>query len=436
MIRWSKVIILAAILAVIVGILSPASSYIRENANLGLDLAGGVYVLLQAEDQEDEGTGDDVVERAMTVIRNRVDELGVSEPVIQREGHDRIRIELAGEDLDREEAMEVIGRTAQLEFYGPEILEDPDFDVDLSRAAAEKDPEERETVSDEVLERYDPLLTGNELADASVAYNPQGQPFVGIEFTAEGRDKFAEATTAYVGQPIVMILDNEIISAPEVNEPITGGEASIENVGDVDEAGNIALMLRTGALPVTLTELETRTVGPTLGADLIDNSVTAAIVAIVLVLLFMIVMYRLPGIMSCFALCLYLIILFMALISLDATFTLPGIAGLVLSIGMAVDANVIIFERIKEELRDKKTIRTSVDSGFKKALSTILDSNITTLIGAAILFYFGTGPVRGFAITLSVGIVASMFTAIIFSRIVLRTLIQTRLIKSTKYFGV
>ena len=434
MIKWNKFFLLIVILALVAGLIYPTSSYVRDNANLGLDLAGGVYVLLEAEDVDDEVDGDDAVERAMTVIRSRVDELGVSEPVLQREGRDRIRIELAGEDLDRDEAMEVIGRTAQLKFFGPEILDDPDFDMDLIREVEEE--EQTKTISQAVLDRHEPLLTGDDLADASASYDPHGRPFVGIEFTSEGRDKFAEATTRYVNQPIVMVLDNEVISAPNVNEPITGGNASIENVGSISEASNIALMLRTGALPVTLNELETRTVGPTLGAELLDNSVVAASIGLGLVLLFMVAFYRLPGIMSCFGLGLYLIILFMVLIGIGATFTLPGIAGLVLSIGMAVDANVIIFERIKEELRDKKTLRTSVDSGFKKALSTILDSNVTTLIGASILFYFGTGPVRGFAVTLTIGILASMFTAIIFSKFILKTLVQTRMVKNTKYFGV
>lgn len=434
MIKWNKLALLLIILIAIVGLSFPARSYVEENVNLGLDLAGGIYVLLEAEDLDEHPDPSQAIDGAITVLRSRVDELGVSEPVIQQEGSDRIRVELAGEDIDREEAMEVIERTAQLEFYGPELIEDPDFDMGI----LEKLPEEEEqpTVPGDVLDNYEPLLTGEHLEDASAGYDQYNRPMVGLEFTSEGRERFADATSRYIGEPIIMVLDDEIVSAPSVDEPITGGEASIRNIGSIEEASNIAVMLRAGALPVTLTELETRSVGPTLGADLLEDSVLAGIIGLTIVVLFMIVVYRVPGVMSAFALGLYLMIVFLILINLGATFTLPGIAGLILSIGMAVDANVIIFERIKEELRNKKTLRSSVDYGFKKALSTILDSNVTTLIGATILFFFGTGPVRGFAVTLSVGIVASMFTALVFSKLILRTLIQTRLIKNPKYFGV
>lgn len=433
MIRWKKFILLIVMLAVVVTLSFPVTNYVKENANLGLDLAGGLYVLLQAEDPGEDRDKDEVVESALRILRGRVDELGVAEPVLQREGRDRIRVELAGGDLDREDAMEIIERTAQLKFFAPEIMDDPGFEYEALREVRD---EESARISEDVIERHEPILSGDDLADASASYNPYGQPIVAVEFTSEGREKFAEATSKYVGRPIVMLLDNELISAPEISEPIMGGEASIENLESIEEARNIAVMLRSGALPVSLTELETSSVGPTLGAELLENSIMAGVIGLMLVLLFMIGFYRLPGLMSCFALALYLMILFLVLINIGATFTIPGIAGLILSVGMAVDANVIIFERIKEELRNKKTLRTSVDSGFKKALSTILDSNVTTLIGASILFYFGAGPIRGFAVTLSVGILASMFTAIVFSRLILKTLIQSRIIKSPRYFGI
>lgn len=422
MIKWSRIAIIIAIVIAVVVAGWASYNHVGDNINLGLDLAGGVYVLLEAEDVHEDDE-DDAIDRAMRIIRSRVDELGVAEPVIQREGADRIRVELAGGDIDRERAMEVIGRTAQLEFYGAGLYQEVDI-------------EEGDRIENLDEYDYDPYLTGEHLEDASVGYTPQGRPYVNVEFTSDGTALFRDFTQKYLNEPIVIVLDGEIVSAPVVQSIIAEGEGMIDGIPTAEEASDIALMLRSGALPVSLTELETRTVGPSLGTELQEQSLQAGILGFALILLFMIFMYRAPGLMANIALAVYLMIVFNFLIYLDATFTLPGIAGLILSVGMAVDANIIIFERIKEELRHQKTLRVSIESGFRRAIRTILDSNITTLIAAAVLFYFGSGPIRGFSVTLSTGIIASMITAVLFTRVILKLLVASRLVRHKKYFGV
>ncbi|MBT9172385.1 MAG: hypothetical protein DDT21_00766 [Syntrophomonadaceae bacterium] len=358
--------------------------------NLGLDLRGGVYVMLKAEDPAGAGGGD-AIDRAITVIRNRIDALGLTEPIIQREGADRIRIELAG-IADQQAAREVIGRTAMLRFAGP------DGEV---------------------------LLTGGDLRDAYSTFDEMNQPAVGLEFTAEGTAKFAAATERFIGQVISIHLDEELVSAPVVQSVITEGRAIIQGNMTTEETRNIALMLRSGALPLTLTELETRAVGPMLGADSLERSLRAGVAGLVLVLLFMLGYYRYFGLVANVALLGYVAIVMAALAALNAVLTLPGIAGIILSIGIAVDANVVIFERIKEELRQGRAARNAVEAGFQRAFRAVLDSNVTTLFAAAVLFGLGTGPIRGFATTLSIGVLASMFTAVYLTRFLLRQSVRT-----------
>lgn len=353
--------------------------------NLGLDLRGGVYVMLKAEDVAGAGGGD-AIERAITVIRNRIDALGLTEPVIQREGADRIRIELAGV-ADQQAAREVIGRTAMLTFVGP------DGEV---------------------------LLTGGDLRDAYSTFDGQNQPAVGLEFTPEGTAKFAAATEKFIGQVISIHLDEELVSAPVVQSVITEGRAIIQGNMTTEETRNIALMLRSGALPVKLTELETRAVGPMLGADSLSRSLRAGVAGLLLVVLFMLAYYRIFGFIANVALVLYVTMVVSVLAALNAVMTLPGITGIILSVGMAVDANVVIFERIKEELRGGRAVRNAVESGFERAFRAILDSNVTTLFAAAVLFGLSTGPIRGFATTLSIGVLVSMFTAVVLTRFLLR----------------
>jgi SecD/SecF fusion protein len=373
----------------------------RKHMNLGLDLQGGIYVLYQAVDAGD-GQDTDKVDRAITIIRNRIDSLGVVETVIQKEGNDRIRIELPGVE-DQRQAREVIGQTAMLTFLAP------DGSV---------------------------ILTGDDLQDAQPTFDQYNQVVVSLEFGAEGTRKFAEATAMYVGQIIAIELDGEVISAPRVENIISEGRAQISGSMGFEEAANLALMLRSGALPVELIELETRSIEPELGQDSLMRSVRAGIAGLILVLLFMVIYYRALGVVSAIALVTYLALLFGMLVGMNATMTLFGIAGFILSVGMAVDANVIIFERIKEELVNGRTMRTSIEAGFERAFRAILDANVTTLIAAAVLFQFAQGPVRGFAVTLSVGILASMITAILLTRFLLRQAVRAELLKTPAYAGI
>ncbi len=375
-----------------------------EGIRRGLDIAGGLYVLMEAVETGDREIDDDAIERAITVIRNRVDELGVAEPVIAPQGEDRIRIELP--DLeDVEQARDIIGRTAMLTFVGPDG-EEIVTGAHLERARAERQPE----------------------------VSPY--PFVSLEFDSEGARLFAEATEKYYGQPIAIYLDDEKISEPVVRAVITEGQATIEGNFDFEEASDLALLLRSGSLPVELRELESRLVGPTLGQRTEEIAAYSAAVGLILVLLFMILYYRLAGVIAGVALIFYLSLVLWALNYLPTTLTLPGIAGLILSIGMAVDANVIIFERIKDELRLGRTIRSAMEGGFRRAFRAILDANVTTLIVTIVLFIMASGPVRGFAVTLFIGIICSMFTAIVLTRILMRLAFKSGLIRSGAYVGV
>lgn len=392
---------LILIVVILTGLSCLAYTQITSHMNLGLDLVGGVYVLLEAREAEGK-VEQDTIERAITIIRNRVDEFGVSEPLIQQEGENRIRVELPDID-DPARAMEVIGRTALLTFV------DPEGEI---------------------------VVTGANLTKAEYTYDEYNHPAVGLEFDREGSEKFAEATGKWLEHPIAIILDDELVSAPVVNSVVNDGKAIIQGQFTAEEARDLALILRSGALPVELVELETRTIGPTLGLDSRDSSLKAGIIGMILLVLFMIVIYRVMGVLASYALGIYVVLVLAVLTVLNATLTLPGIAGLILSIGMAVDANVIIFERFKEEYESGKTLKSAVEAGFKNALSTILDSNITTLIAGVVLFYFGTGPVKGFAVTLSVGILISMFTAIVLTRYLLRFLIGANIITNPRLFGV
>ena len=413
--RWPKVITLIATILIVViaaGILFPLYG---DKATLGLDLQGGVMVRLEAP----EGTSMEDMEAAKSVIENRINGLGVAEPEVRLEGSNRISVELPGVE-DADEAVRVIGTTAKLQFVrydnGEVILEGSD----LKRASA--------GVNEEAL-----------YADEKFV--------VSLEFNSEGTKKFANATNDLINKygkeketradrVIAILLDGQIISAPSVNEPIVDGKAQISGgFMTYEEVQRLATMLRGGALPVDLTIVEKQVTGPQLGADSVAKSITAAIIGIVALAVFMIVLYRVPGIIAVFALLLYSVIVIGMNVAIGTTITLPVVAAFLLSVGMAVDANVIIFERIKEEMRAGKTLRVAVDSGFKKAFTTIFDSNITTLLAAAILIAFGTGAVRGFAVTLSIGILASMFTAITFTRFMLVNLVSSNLIRNNKFYG-
>lgn len=380
--------------------------------NLGLDLRGGVHIVLGAIETEDAKVTDEVMEQLMMVMRQRVDELGVSEPYIQREGDKRLIVELAGID-NPEDAIKIIGKTASLEFQ----------------------------LADGTV-----ILHGGDLETAQARMDQYTQsPQVNLKFKPEGARIFAQVTgelaNSYPPQDprrhIAILLDGEVLTNPHVNEAIPDGQAVISGgFNEFTEAANLAALLRAGALPVDVEILEKRLVGPQLGLDSIEKSKKAIAIGITLIILFMLVVYRLNGLAANISLVLYGVILLALVSGIKVTLTLPGIAGLLLSVGMAVDANIIIYERIKEELRDKKSIRAAVDAGFRRATLTILDANITTLIGAFVLYFFGAGMIRGFAVTLTLGILTSMFTSLIFSRILLRTAVKIKIFQNTRYFGV
>ncbi|MEW6524053.1 MAG: protein translocase subunit SecD [Bacillota bacterium] len=374
--------------------------------NLGLDLKGGVDIVLQAEDTPDAPVTDEAMYAAVQIIKQRVDLLGLVEPTVQRVGgalgQERIIVQIPGV-TDPEKAIETIGRTAVLRFM--------DLDGEVS-------------------------VTGKELVKADVGMRGT-EPVVTLEFSPEGASKFHAATEKNYGSVIMILLDEEVISAPVVNAIISDGRAEITGYASVQDAWHLAVMLKSGAMPIKLNVVENRTVSATLGEDSINRSLRAGMIGVIAVLAYMLALYRLPGLVADLTLLLYVMLLLAALVGLNATLTLPGIAGLILSIGMAVDANVIIFERIKEELKTGRTLRAAVDSGFSQALRAILDANITTLIAAGVLFWLGTDRIRGFAVTLSVGIGVSMFTAIVVTKFVLRHLINSGLFKNPRvYFGV
>ncbi len=372
-------------------------------------------------------TMEQAVAQALETIRNRIDQFGVREPTLQRQGERRIIIQLPGvEDPSRAKAL--IGKTALLEFKMVDRGADPE-EAHKTGAAPEGlqllYQVTRDTATGEIIRRTpvvvkrEAALTGDNLTDARVEIGSRlNEPYVAISFDSVGAQAFERLTGANVGRRLAIILDGVVYSAPTIQERIPGGRAQITGRFTIEEARDLAIALRAGALPAPVEVLEERNVGPSLGADSVRQGVFSIIVGFLLVLSFMVIYYKLSGGVAVLALLLNLLLLMGALGFFEATLTLPGIAGVVLTVGMAVDANVLIFERIREELRLGKTIRSAIDAGYGKAFVTILDANITTLIAALVLLQFGTGPIKGFAITLSIGIIASMFTAIFVTRFV------------------
>jgi preprotein translocase subunit SecD len=360
----------------------------------------------------------DAVERALEIIRNRVDEFGVAEPSIQRQGKRRIIVQLPG-IKEPERAINLIGKTAMLEF---KLV---DEDGDLEKALEGEVPDGSEILYDRegnpYLLKKEVLLTGASLRDARVSFGEFGEPEVAFELNQEGAKKFEQITSQHIGERLAIILDGRVQSAPTIQTRISD-RGRITGRFSLEEAKDLAIVLRAGALPAPIKIVENRIVGPSLGEDSIRKGVIAAIIGAALVIGFMIAYYKISGVIADLAFLFNFIIIMGALAFLDATLTLPGIAGIILTIGMSVDANVIVFERIKEELRIGKTIRRAIEGGYKNAFRTILDANLTTLITAAVLFYFGTGPIKGFAVTLSIGILASLFTSLFVSRIMFELL--------------
>ena len=396
---------IAAVAAIIIAVLLLgyfAAEPIAKSINLGLDLRGGLRVVLEAQETEGKAVTEDTINKALGILRTRVDSLGVKETTLYPQGDNRVVIEIAGED-DPEAAVDILKNVAQLEFQ------------------------------DETGKVW---VTGENLknAEARMDRSGTGNAEVLLEFDKTGARLFADATLANVGKPLLIVIDDEVISAPNVNEPINDGSAVISGHFTAEEANNLAVQLRSGALPVSFSVMEKRSVGPTLGADSLDKSLKAGIIGLIAVLLFMLGYYRLPGLIADLSLVIYLVLVLGVMSILGAVLTLPGIAGLALSIGMAVDANVVTYERIKEELRFGKTLGAAIEAGFKRAFWAIFDSNLTTLIAAGVLMYFGTGPIKGFAVTLSIGIIASVFLVLTFTRYML--ILFSNITKNPKLYGV
>jgi len=387
---------------------------------------GAGRVTLAMSERRVRDLADFAVRQGVETIRNRVDQFGVAEPTITRQGDDRILIQLPGVQ-DPERAKALIGKTALLEF---KLLDErtsvddalagrlPEGSEVLYQRRVDKETKAERRIPYVVQKRT--LLTGAELNRAEVNADPNspGNWQVSIEFNAVGTRVFGEVTEANVGKQLAIVLDGNLYSAPRINERIPGGRAVVTGQFTVDEARDLAIVLRAGALPAPVTILEERTVGPSLGADSIRQGLIAITGSAVVVFIFMLFYYRLSGLVADIALGLNLLILFACMAAFGATLTLPGLAGIALTIGMAVDTNILIFERIREELRVGKTPRSAIDAGFTRALRTIIDTHLTVMVTAAILYNFGTGPVKGFAVSLFVGLAASLFTAYFFTRLV------------------
>ena len=393
--------------------------------NLGLDLQGGSHLVLEAQDSPAGPATPEAVDAALRVIQNRIDQLGVVEPTLERQGSRRIIVELPGIQ-DPQRAIDLIGKTALLEFVDTGTNPLPEHarwsadgkTVTLPTPNSPAVPLEKKVI-----------LTGADLADAQAGFDQTtGQPIVNFQFKGPGARTFEEFTAKHIGQYLTIVLDNEVISSPVIRTTITGGRGQISGgFHDLTDARTLAVLLRGGALPVPVEVVENRTIGPLLGRDSIERSLRAGWIASAMVVLFMAMFYGFPGILADVALVLYVLLVLGVLVALKATLTLPGIAGIILSIGMAVDANVIIYEKVKEELRTGKTLWAALQSGWNRAFVTIVDSNVTTLLAALVLFVLGSGPIRGFAVTLSIGVLASMYTAITVTRALIDTAVAAGL---------
>ena len=377
--------------------------------------ADGDVLTVQLSDAEKLATDDRTVRQALEIVRRRIDEVGTREPTIQRQGADRILIQVPGIG-SASELKAIIGTTARLTF-NPVVgrVSDPEANAGVGNKVI---PSLDESGIYYIIEAA-PVVTGEELVDAQPAFDQNGRPAVNFRFNTTGARKFGDYTAENIGSPFAIVLDDEVVSAPVIQAHIPGGSGIITGNFSVEESTNLAVLLRAGALPAELTFLEERTIGPELGQDSIDAGKIATIVAFVAVLVFMALSYGLFGVFANIALILNIALIFGLLSMIGGTLTLPGIAGIVLTVGMAVDANVLVFERIREELKSAKGPARAIERGYEKALSAILDANITTFITAVILFAMGSGPVRGFAITLGLGILTSVFTAIFVTRVMI-----------------
>lgn len=380
---------------------------------LGLDLVGGVQALLEADLPEGTAVEAEKMRTATRIVENRVNGLGVTEALVQQAGVNRIVVELPGVD-DPTVAISTIQETGLLEFVDMGNTPLPAGTIIVTDIATSEAPDAEEQV-------WQTVMTGDVIDNVQVSRDPtSGQYLIQFQLNSEGADTFSEYTTTHVGEYLGIVLDKTVISAPNVNEPITEGEGVISGAFTLESANNLAVQLRYGSLPIPLKVVETRTIGPTLGQDSLQKSLNALLIGFIVVILFMALYYRLPGVLADISIIIYALVTFSIFRYLPVTLTLPGIAGLMLSTGSALDANILIFERLKEELRAGRRLNQAVDIAWKRAWPSIRDSNIATLITCAILFWFGSAfgatIVKGFALTLSIGVIISLFTAIFVTR--------------------
>ncbi|MDP2168440.1 MAG: protein translocase subunit SecD [Thermodesulfovibrionales bacterium] len=413
----------------------------------------GDRLAYRLSDSEAKRIMDNATDQALETIRNRIDQFGVAEPTIHRQAENEIVVQLPGVK-DPKHAIDLIGKTAQLEFKIVDDVSPAAADLPSSVAPGEEEgvvekfkdkiPQGTEILFERVVNREsgevrrspfllkkETLLTGDLLTDAKVSLSTSyNEPYVSISFNPIGAKMFEELTGANVQKRLAVILDGNVYSAPVIRERIAGGNASIEGSFSMEEAKDLAIVLKAGALPAPVKILQNVTVGPSLGRDSIEAGKTAGIVGSLCVIVFMLFYYRLSGLIADLALVLNIMLLLGAMAALNATLTLPGIAGIILAVGMAVDSNVLMFERMREELRAGKTPRAAVDSGYDKAFWTIFDSHVTTLITSAVLFQFGTGPIKGFAVTLSLGVAINLFTALVGTKTIFDLINQRKEVKS------
>ncbi|WCK53610.1 protein translocase subunit SecD [Aneurinibacillus sp. Ricciae_BoGa-3] len=404
MIKWSRIVTFLLVTVIIFAVVATTGMKVASNTTLGLDLRGGFEILYEVSplDKGDKLTSQ-TLSAAVAAINKRVNVLGVSEPDLQVEGTNRIRVRLAGV-YDQEKARSIIGKPARLTF----------------RDAKGKI-----------------LMDGRDLAPdgAGVSFDQTTQqPIVTLKF--KNPDKFANVTRQYLGQPVGIFLDDKLITAPRISSVIPTGNAQIDGQRSVQEAQDLSKILNAGALPVQMKEIYSTSVGANLGSQALHAGIEAGIVGTIIVLVFMILFYRMPGVVACITLVAYIYLLMLFQNLMHATLTLPGIAAFILGVGMAVDANIIMYERIKEELRSGKTILSAMRAGSQRSLSTILDANVTSIIGALVLFYFGSSSIRGFAVTLILSIVVSLITAVAGSRFMLNLAVRSNAFNKPWFFGV
>lgn len=401
--RHKSIFVFTAIILVLIVVAGFSYQPIFKNINLGLDLRGGLHVLLEAKDSPGAKVTEDAMNSATGSLRNRIDKFGVSEPLIQRQGKNRIIVELAG-------------------------IKDPEGVVNTILKPAYLEIKDQAT-------NGKTIISGKDLIGAKPTIDSNGQAAISFSLNKEGAKKFGDFTARNVGKNLYTFIDGNLIQTATIESPILAGEGQITGMKDNNESKRISELLNSGALPVKLLIKEKRVVGPTLGKDSLDKSTKAGIIGIIAILLFMALYYKVPGLVADFALIVYSFLLLSMLAGFHAVLTLPGIAGFLLSIGVAVDSNVIIFERIKEELRSGKTLRSAIDAGFNRAFVTIIDSNMVHIISGIILYYFGTGPIKGFAVTLLLGVVASIVTAVFLTRYLMRLLADSKFFTNHKLYG-